>query len=151
MGILTSPQWLGLLKEKLWVTAYETDEEAYNIWHQQIGVPADRIVRIGDNKGAHLTLPITSGRWATPVLAVLVPKFSTITVITFGVALRVLLKKTATAISKPGISSCVQPFSGRHNGKNCRNRLLIPEWAWNVSVPYCNTLTPTMILIFSKP
>ncbi|KGQ25830.1 alanine--tRNA ligase [Gallibacterium anatis] len=49
---LTSPQWLGLPKEKLWVTVYETDEEAYNIWHQQIGVPADRIVRIGDNKGA---------------------------------------------------------------------------------------------------
>ncbi|TDQ58133.1 alanyl-tRNA synthetase [Mesocricetibacter intestinalis] len=49
---LTSPQWLGLPKEKLWVTVYETDDEAYNIWHQNIGIPAERIIRIGDNKGA---------------------------------------------------------------------------------------------------
>jgi len=38
--------------DKLWVTVYADDDEAYDIWHQQIGVPADRIVRIGDNKGA---------------------------------------------------------------------------------------------------
>lgn len=49
---LTSPQWLALPKEKLWVTVYESDQEAYDIWHQQIGMPAERIVRIGDNKGA---------------------------------------------------------------------------------------------------
>lgn len=49
---LTSPQWLGLPKEKLWVTVYETDEEAYKIWHDEIGIPAERIIRIGDNKGA---------------------------------------------------------------------------------------------------
>ncbi|WP_290957843.1 alanine--tRNA ligase, partial [Haemophilus sp. HMSC068C11] len=49
---LTSPQWLGLPKEKLWVTVYETDNEAYDIWHQEVGVPAERIIRIGDNKGA---------------------------------------------------------------------------------------------------
>ena len=49
---LTSPQWLGLPKERLWVTVYETDDEAYNIWHKEIGIPAERIIRIGDNKGA---------------------------------------------------------------------------------------------------
>ncbi|WP_439327943.1 alanine--tRNA ligase [Lonepinella sp. BR2357] len=49
---LTSPQWLGLPKEKLYVTVYETDDEAYNIWHQQMGVPENHIIRIGDNKGA---------------------------------------------------------------------------------------------------
>ena len=38
--------------DKLWVTVYAEDDEAYAIWHQQIGVPAERIVRIGDNKGA---------------------------------------------------------------------------------------------------
>jgi len=38
--------------EKLWVTVYETDDEAYSIWRDEIRVPADRIVRIGDNKGA---------------------------------------------------------------------------------------------------
>ena len=38
--------------EKLWVTVYAEDDEAYNIWHEEVGVPAERIVRIGDNKGA---------------------------------------------------------------------------------------------------
>ncbi|MBC7414569.1 MAG: alanine--tRNA ligase [Herminiimonas sp.] len=42
----------GLPKEKLWVTVYQEDDEAHAIWHNEIGVPADRIVRIGDNKGA---------------------------------------------------------------------------------------------------
>ncbi|WP_420851418.1 alanine--tRNA ligase [Rheinheimera hassiensis] len=41
-----------LPKEKLWVTVYETDDEAYDIWLKQVGVPAERIIRIGDNKGA---------------------------------------------------------------------------------------------------
>ena len=49
---LTSPQWLGLPAEKLYVTVYATDDEAYDIWHKDIGVAADHIIRIGDNKGA---------------------------------------------------------------------------------------------------
>ncbi|OOH91311.1 alanine--tRNA ligase [Pasteurellaceae bacterium 15-036681] len=49
---LTSPQWLGLPKEKLYVTVYETDDEAYDIWNKEVGVPAEHIIRIGDNKGA---------------------------------------------------------------------------------------------------
>ncbi|KAA6172569.1 alanine--tRNA ligase [Pseudomonas marginalis] len=43
---------LQLPKEKLWVTVYATDDEAYDIWTQQIGVPVERMIRIGDNKGA---------------------------------------------------------------------------------------------------
>ena len=42
----------GLPQEKLWVTVYQEDDEAYDIWEKEIGVPAERIVRIGDNKGA---------------------------------------------------------------------------------------------------
>ena len=42
----------GLSKEKLWVTVYQDDDEAYGIWQNEIGVPVERIVRIGDNKGA---------------------------------------------------------------------------------------------------
>ncbi|MFJ4288940.1 alanine--tRNA ligase [Cupriavidus sp. NPDC089707] len=38
--------------EKLWVTVYAEDDEAYDIWAKEVGVPAERIVRIGDNKGA---------------------------------------------------------------------------------------------------
>jgi alanyl-tRNA synthetase len=45
-------QVLKLPTEKLWVTVYAEDDEAYDIWHNDIGVPKDRIVRIGDNKGA---------------------------------------------------------------------------------------------------
>ncbi|WP_115719540.1 alanine--tRNA ligase [Gallaecimonas mangrovi] len=41
-----------LPEEKLWVTIYETDDEAFDIWANEIGVPSDRIIRIGDNKGA---------------------------------------------------------------------------------------------------
>lgn len=41
-----------LPKEKLWVTVYFEDDEAYDIWAKEVGVPTDRIVRIGDNKGA---------------------------------------------------------------------------------------------------
>ena len=42
----------GLPKDKLWVTVYIDDDEAYNIWADEVGVPKERIVRIGDNKGA---------------------------------------------------------------------------------------------------
>jgi alanyl-tRNA synthetase len=49
---LTSSKWLGLPQEKLWVTVYASDDEAYDIWTQQVGVPAERMIRIGDNKGA---------------------------------------------------------------------------------------------------
>ncbi len=42
----------GLPAEKLWATVYHTDDEAYDIWLNDIGLPAERIVRIGDNKGA---------------------------------------------------------------------------------------------------
>jgi len=41
----------GLPKDKLWVTVYSEDDEAYDIWNKVVGVPAERIVRIGDNKG----------------------------------------------------------------------------------------------------
>jgi len=39
-------------KEKLMVTVYAEDDEAYDIWHKEVGIPAEKIVRIGDNKGA---------------------------------------------------------------------------------------------------
>ena len=49
---LTSSEWLNIPKEKLLATVYAEDDEAYNIWLNEIGMPAERIVRIGDNKGA---------------------------------------------------------------------------------------------------
>lgn len=49
---LTSPEWLNIPKEKLLATVYAEDDEAYNIWQNEIGLPSEKIIRIGDNKGA---------------------------------------------------------------------------------------------------
>ncbi|MEN9465544.1 MAG: hypothetical protein RL217_1725 [Pseudomonadota bacterium] len=49
---LTSDKWLALPKEKLMVTVYAEDDEAFDIWHKKMGVPVNKIVRIGDNKGS---------------------------------------------------------------------------------------------------
>ncbi len=49
---LTSKQWLGIDADKLYVTIYESDDEAFEIWNKKIGLAPERIIRIGDNKGA---------------------------------------------------------------------------------------------------
>lgn len=49
---LTSKDWMNIPAEKLWVTVYASDDEAYDIWQKEMAVPAERIIRIGDNKGA---------------------------------------------------------------------------------------------------
>ncbi len=63
---ITSPAWLGIDKSRLLVTIYHTDDEAFDIWHRQIGIPADRIVRIGDSPGTAGTgaLPKSDNFWA---------------------------------------------------------------------------------------
>ncbi|EPC9643477.1 alanine--tRNA ligase [Salmonella enterica] len=53
--LLTGENWFALPKERLWVTVYETDDEAYEIWEKEVGIPRERIIRIGDNKGAPYT------------------------------------------------------------------------------------------------
>ena len=49
---LTSKEWMNLPEEKLLVTVYADDQEAYDIWHKEMGLSDDKIIRIGDNKGA---------------------------------------------------------------------------------------------------
>lgn len=49
---MTSEDYLAIDKDRLYVTIYETDDEAFDIWNKEIGIPSDRIIRIGDNKGA---------------------------------------------------------------------------------------------------
>src|SRR5690554_3491129 len=49
---LTSSEWLNIPAEKLLVTVYADDDEAYELWNKKIGIPADKIIRIGDNGGA---------------------------------------------------------------------------------------------------
>ena len=48
---VTGKDWLGIDPQRLMVTVYHTDDEAYDIWHKHVGVAADRIVRIGDKPG----------------------------------------------------------------------------------------------------
>ncbi len=48
---VTGKDWLGIPKERLLATVYHTDDDAFNIWHQKIGLPKDRIIRIGDKPG----------------------------------------------------------------------------------------------------
>jgi alanyl-tRNA synthetase len=49
---LTSKEWMNLSEDKLLVTVYADDEETYDFWHKDMGLNADKIIRIGDNKGA---------------------------------------------------------------------------------------------------
>jgi alanyl-tRNA synthetase len=49
---LTSKDWMNLPEDKLLVTVYADDQEAYDIWHKEMGLSEDKIIRIGDNKGA---------------------------------------------------------------------------------------------------
>jgi alanyl-tRNA synthetase len=48
---VTGRDWLGIDPQRLMVTVYHTDDEAFDIWNKEVGVPADRIVRIGDKPG----------------------------------------------------------------------------------------------------
>ncbi len=137
--LLTGEQWFNLPKEKLWVTVYETDDEAYNIWAQEVGVPRERIIRIGDNKGSAYA---SDNFWqmGTPVHAVPARRFSTIMAIKSGAALREARKKTAIAILKSGISfSCSSTASRMGPCCPCRNRPWIPAWDWSVLPRFCNT------------
>ena len=45
---ITSPSWLGLPTDRLWVTIFKDDDQAYGIWHDRVGVAADRIIRLGE-------------------------------------------------------------------------------------------------------
>src|SRR5450830_1563147 len=140
----------GLPKEKLTVTVYQEDDEAYEIWKTEIGVPVERIIRIGDNKGSRYASD-NFGKWLIQVLAVRVQKFSMIMALTFGAVHRDLRKKMAIVSLKSGTScSCnltrMKPVSCIH----CQNHASIPVWVWNVCLQYCNTFIRTTKLILSR-
>lgn len=121
--LLTSEKWFALPKERLWVTVYESDDEAYEIWEKEVGIPRERIIRIGDNKGA----PYASDNfWQMGDTGPCGPctESSTITATTFGVALREVRKKTATATLRSGTSSsCSSTARQMARWNRCRSRL----------------------------
>ncbi len=86
-------------------TVYAEDDEAYNIWLNEIGMPSERIVRIGDNKGAKYASD-NFGKWATSALAALLRIFYDHGEEIWG-GIPAAPKKTATAGSKFGTAySC---------------------------------------------
>lgn len=141
---LTGEKWLNLPKEKLWVTVYATDDEAYDIWTKEVGVPAERMVRIGDNKGA----PYASDNfWAMGDTGPCGP----CTEIFFdhgprsGAARPVRRKRTATATSRSGTTcSCSSTALRTASCTRCRRRAWTPAWAWSASARYSSTCTRTM-------
>ncbi|WP_066284168.1 MULTISPECIES: alanine--tRNA ligase [Arsenophonus] len=50
--LLTGKNWFNIPENRFWITTYHTDDESYNIWIKEIGIPEDRVIRIGDNKGS---------------------------------------------------------------------------------------------------
>lgn len=136
--LLTGENWFNLPKERLWVTVYETDDEAFDIWQKQIGVPAERIIRIGDNKGA----PFASDNFwqmgdtgpCGPCTEIFYDHGDHI----WG-ALRAARKKTATATSRSGTSfSCSSTVSPTAPCCRCRSLRWIPVWVWSVSRRCCS-------------
>lgn len=125
---------LKLPKEKLWVTVYATDDEAYDIWTQEIGVPAERMIRIGDNKGA----PYASDNFWTmgdtgpcgPCTEIFYDHGDDI----WG-ARQARQKKTATVTSRSGTTcSCSSTAPPTACCIRCQRRRWTPAWAWSGSV-----------------
>ncbi len=111
-----------LPKEKLWVTVYETDDEAFDIWANEVGVRASVLSASATTKARRLLLT-TSGRWATPVRAARAPKSSLTTAITSGAALREARKKMATVTLRFGTSSsCSSTVRLTVPWSRCRSR-----------------------------
>ena len=88
--------------DKLWTTVYQTDDEAYEIWTKTIGVPKERVVRIGESPAGRSTSRTTSGRWPTPARAGRAAKSSTTTALALPAALPARPTPTATATSRSG-------------------------------------------------
>jgi len=139
-----------LPKEKLLVTIYHTDDEAFDIWHKTIGLPADRIIRIGDNKGA----PYASDNfWQMADTGPCGP--CTEIFYDHGAHIpggpRVRPTRMATVSSKSGTTcSCSSIANPTARCCRCRRRAWTPAWAWNASRPCCSTFTATTKSICSN-
>ena len=103
---LTGEQWLNLPKDKLLVTVYASDDEAYDIWHKSVACRPTRSSASATTR-ARRTPPTISGPWATPAPAAPAPRSSTTTARAWPAALRATRTKTATASWKSGTTcSC---------------------------------------------
>jgi alanyl-tRNA synthetase len=141
----------GLPKEKLWTTVYETDDEAYDLWTKDIGVPKERCIRIGDKPGGRKYE--SDNFWQMADTGPCGPCSEVF--YDHGRALRAARPAprtpTATATSKSGTSSsCSSTATRRARCTRCPSPRWTRAWAWSASPRCCSTCTPTTRSTFSR-
>ena len=133
-----------LPKDKLRVTVYAEDDEAYDIWTKDIGMPAERMIRIGDNKGARYA---SDNFWMMGDTGPCGPCTEIFYDHGAGYSRRPARQrrmKTATVTSKSGTTcSCSSTATRRASCTRCPSPAWIPAWGWSASPPCCSTCTAT--------
>lgn len=132
-----------LPKDKLWATVYAEDDEAYDIWVKEIGLPAERVVRIGDNKGARYA---SDNFWMMGDTGPCGPCSEIFYDHGPEVAggPRAAPTPTATATSRSGTtSSCSSTAPKTARCTRCPSPAWTPAWGWSASPPCCRACTPT--------
>ena len=118
----------GLPAQRLTITVYSEDDEAFGLWKKIAGLP--------DTRSSASRPRTTFGPWAIPAPAARARRFSTTTATTFRAARRALPKPTATASSRYGTwCSCSTSSWPAGSGSNCRSPPSTPAWGWSVSPP----------------
>ena len=122
---------LGLPQDRLYATIYQDDDEAFDIWHKHVGVPAERIFRFGEKDNFWSmgdTGPVGHARRSSTIMDRRHHAVERI----------VRLAATAIATWKSGTScSCNSSAMGKVNSRHCRGRASTPAWALSVSLPSC--------------
>ena len=130
-----------LPKDKLWVTVYQTDDEAYAIWADEIKMPKERIARIGDKPGGG-----SDNFWQMGETGPCGPCSEIFYDHGPGIAggRPVRPMGTGIAISKSGTwCSCNTTGMTRANCIPCPSLRWTPAWGWSASPRYCRACTPT--------
>ena len=118
---------LGFDGDRIWITVHTSDDEAEQIWHDVVGVPMERIQRLGDK-------PTTSGRWATPARAARAPSCtSTGARPTDPTAVRWPTRPASASWSSGTWSSCSTTRRRTARGRRCPGPRSTPARAWSAS------------------
>ena len=120
---------LGLPQDRLYATVYQDDDEAFDIWHKHVGVPAERIFRFGD-KDNFWSMGDTGPCGPCSEISTTMDRRP-------HVVERVVLSAvTVIATWKSGTScSCNSSVMGKVNSRHCRDRASTPAWVLSASPP----------------
>lgn len=132
-----------LPKERLLATVYAEDDEAYDIWTKEIGLPPERVIRIGDNKGGRYK---SDNFWMMADTGPCGPCSEIF--YDHGPHIaggpRAARTKTATVSSRSGTTcSCSSRCTRTARSRRCPLPAWTPAWAWSVWPPSCSTCTAT--------